>query len=173
MTNNDLFMLDDLIGYIFNVRAQDTSINSKFLYALRRNRDIIGAEIVKLREKIIAENKPDDELQAKMKEHEEKRIEACKEFAEKNEQGEAVIENGVFKIQEDKKEEFNKLMEKLGEEYPEVVEARKKQILNERNVLMAPIEEGVVLYKIKKDCLPEKDVITPELMNVLYELVED
>lgn len=172
MTNEQLFQLNNLLGIIFYQQSQEKTINSKLLYALKRNKDIIEPEINRLREHLIAETKPTKEIEDRNAEYEAKRMEACAERSEKDENGKPVIENGNFKIFVDKREELNQAIQELNKEYNDVFEFRKQQMMKEREVLSKDIAVDN-LYKIKLEWLPDTGLITPELMTVLYELIEE
>lgn len=172
MINEQLFQLNNLLNIIFYQQAQEKTINSKLLYALKRNKDIIEPEINRLREQLLAETKPSKELEDRNAAYEAKRMEICTEFSEKDAEGKPVIENNNFKIFVDKRDEFNEKIQELSKEFNDVFEFRKEQILKERQVLSKEIAIDN-LYKIKLEWLPDTGLITPELMNVLYDLIEE
>lgn len=172
MINEQLFQLNNLLNIIFYQQAQEKTINSKLLYALKRNKDIIEPEINRLREELIAETKPTKEIEDRNAEFEAKRMDACSERSEKDENGKPIVENGNFKIFVDKREELNQAIQDLTKEYNDVFEFRKTQMAKERELLMKPIAIEN-LYKIKLEWLPDTGLITPELMNVLYDLIEE
>lgn len=171
MVNNQVISLGNFIQDIFGIKAQDTTINSKFLYALKRNREIIGKHLDGLREKIIA-NKPTPEVEKQISEFEQKRIELCNQYSEKNAEGQPIIENQGFKIISEKQQEFDDAMKKLTEEYPAATEAQTQQRIFEQTLLLSPADD-IEFYKIKKEYLPDTGIITPDLMNVLHELIEE
>lgn len=172
MTNQQLFQLNKLLNTIFYQQSSEKTINIKLLYAFKRNKDLIEPEINRLQLKLTEETKPTKEIIDRNTEYETKRLEICSEFSEKDENGKPVVENNNFKIFVDKREEFNTKIEELNKSFNDVFEARKVGMAKEREILSQPaaIEN---FYKIKLEWIPETGLITPELMNVLSELIEE
>ncbi len=167
ITKEDLLSMANVINHIFEKLSQDTTLNPKFLYGLRRNADIIRP---------IAKNAYDD-LQPKFKdvartlEYENQRTVLCKEYAEKDEKGEPIIQNKKYKIFVDKKDEFEAKSKELGEKFNDVIEEKKQQIALQEKILKETVE--IDFFKIKVDYLPESGVVTPEMIDIIYPMITD
>lgn len=168
MTNEQLLHLDDMINFIFRGMPKDTSINPKFLYCLKRNKDLIQVKTRIIRMGLMPKWENPDRVQ----EFEGKRVALCEENSVLNEEGKPTLENNRFKIAEDKQAVFDEAIKKLNEEYKDVVEQRQKQMIEESKLLSEEVKD-IDFYKINIDYLPETGFVTPELMDVLHELVDD
>lgn len=98
-------------------------------------------------------------------EFDKKRIELCDKYAEKDEAGKSKLANGAYVIAEETKEEFDKKVSELQNEYQLIIEGYKKK---EFDVLEEDIK--VDFYKIALDKLPED--LTGIELSTISELME-
>jgi len=170
MTNEQLITLGNFIHEIFIINKDNKKINAKFLYALKRNRDAIVPYLMQLFDKM-QPDKPTDELKEKINEYNPLRTKLLMEYVEKDpETNQPIIEGSNYKIPPEKKEELETKMKELSDQYPEVIEFNKFNFMKEKTVLNQLVD-GVKFYNIKVEWLPEQDVIAPELMDILHELI--
>ena len=100
-------------------------------------------------------------------EFDKKRVDLCREHAEKDDKGNPVIINSEFLIKD--KQTFDTNLENLRNEYYDVCNIREKQIKEYEQLLEESCE--LSFYKIIKEDLPEN--ITAEQMIGIIEIVED
>lgn len=98
-------------------------------------------------------------------EFDKKRIELCDKYAEKDEAGKSKLANGAYVIAEETKEEFDKKVSELQNEYQLIIEGYKKK---EFDVLEEDVK--VDFYKIALDKLPED--LTGIELSTISELME-
>ena len=132
----------------------------KFVYAVAKTRLVLKTEVDAIKEAIVDE--------PKFLEFEQKRVQMCYEFADKDEKGETVIDQklGKFKIEE-RKEEFAKEFEKLREENKEALELQEKRIKEINDMYKESIEISV--HKINLSDLP--DNLNSVQMEILMPLI--
>jgi len=99
-------------GLINRLVGEKTTV--KFHYLLLKNKRIIEPEVESLQKA----NQPPENFQ----EFEEKRLELCGAFSEKDEKDTPVLENGNFKIAEETKDQFQEALAELKEEFSNVIE---------------------------------------------------
>jgi hypothetical protein len=135
--------------------------NAKFSYAVQKNINMIESEIKVLDKVILAS----EEYQKFDKE----RIELAKKYAKKDEKtGEPIIDvkNNLQQFVVENKEEFEKEINILRENYKEPIEIREKQIEEYKKLL----EEEVVLmfHKIPLSQVPE-GISTADIFAIIGE----
>jgi hypothetical protein len=156
MKNNEIITLANQLPTLGNLTG------AKFAYAIAKNQDIATREAKHLSEGL----KSTPEYQ----EYEKKRIELCEELSKKDESGKAMmipIGNGVSRYVFEDEKAFNKELEKLGKEYKEVLDARKKQEEDYNKLLEE--ESTVEFFKMDQDIIP--DNITVQQMNIIKNLI--
>lgn len=153
MKNKDILELYHSLSAIKGLKGV------KFNYAIAKNVSLLEIE-VKSFEKAL-------EASEQFKEYDQARIELCKEHSEKDENGEAIMTDGNFKIADSKA--FKEAYEVLKEKHAEAIEARKTQ-QTEFDELMEK-ENSITLFKVKMSDIPEE--ITTENMKSIYQLIED
>lgn len=126
----------------------------KFNYAVARNIGILKAEVTSL----IKSQAPSPEYNA----FDTRRVDLCKKYAKRDGEGEPIIENDVFVI--DNQAEFDNELKALKESNKEVVEAREAQI-DEYNDLLDK-EAKVELHKVSIKDVPE-DLSTFQLKAIV------
>ena len=124
--------------------------NSKFAYALAKNKSRLREEIESLQEA----EKP-------IAEFENKRVELCKQYALKNKDGNPVLEDNVYKGVAESFE-FQQKFESLKEKY-ELPLSQMEKLYTE--------EVEVDFYLIDKAELPE--IIIPAEVDILFPLIKD
>lgn len=137
---------------------------TKFAYVISKNISILKNEI-----EIISNSLPklnEEELGKYNKE----RVGLAIEYSEKNDDGEAVIENNRYKIKNGVKDEFEKKNEELKEKYSEII-AESDKIQKEEEKLLEQESDSIDLRKIKLDELP--DNLTPIDFALIAEIVEE
>ncbi len=170
MTNEQVFQFASLITNLFTEFKQDASINAKFIYALKRNGDIIKPILPKIIEGMKPKEVSDPK---KTEDYNAKRTLYCKEYANKDENGNPIIIDEKYDIAIDKKQEFEEKIKLLNEEYKEQVEEQTKNILAQKEFLKKECEEEINFYRIKLEWMPETNFITPEIMELLYLIIEE
>jgi hypothetical protein len=133
---------------------------AKFGYAVAKNLAKVKEECVII-EKL---QEPSEEFKA----YDAKRIELCKKWAKKDEDGEPVIIGNEYDLKENM-EKFKPESAALAEEYKETLDARRK-VMEDVNTLLQE-ESDIVLHKIKEENLPE--VITGEQVMGIMAMIED
>jgi hypothetical protein len=131
----------------------------KFAFAVLKNRKKLEAQIEEDKDIFERILEPSEEY----KEYEEKRIELCVLYSEKDEEGNAIIEDNKYKILDIDK--FNNDLNDLTQYYQEYVDSRKEQI-EEYNTLM---EEDITIefQKVDIDNLPE-DLSETQLRSIEF-----
>ena len=136
-------------------------LNTRLAYALHKNKKLLQDEVDAIREV----SKPSQSL----KDFQDKRIELCKEFADKDTEKKPIIVGTDFKIVE-RKSEFEEELRLLTEEYKDVIaeqELRNKEL----NDILKEDVNGFALHKIKLEWLPE--TISGAAIGVLDYIIED
>ncbi len=129
---NSLDKLDRLSGPAF----------TRYISALRQK---LSSEMINLRKA----GAPTD----KFMEYEKKRIDLCTKYAKVNEKNEPVEQNKMFVIKDGFTEIFNDELNKLKEEYKEILEDRKAQLVELSDFLNR--ESEVELPTIIENDIPE------------------
>lgn len=119
----------------------------KFAFAILKNRKKLETQIEE--DKSIFEEilKPSDGF----KEFENKRVDLCVLYSEKDENGNPLTENEQYKIND--VEVFNKELETLSEKYSEDINNRYKQVSDYNSLMEEEIE--ITFVKVNYEDLPE------------------
>jgi hypothetical protein len=127
----------------------------EFAYAVFKNKQFIDNKLMEV--DFIKNVSPE------VIEYEQKRLKFCEDFADKDDEGKAIIENDLYKITN--KDEFQKKMDELLEQYKTPVEERQKQIeiFNEKMNMPSDLE----FIKIKKEQLPQ-DIVARDLEEIFF-----
>lgn len=126
----------------------------KFAYARAKNKKLVLAELELLKDVL-----KDSE---KFVEYDKKRIELCEVYCTKDDKGKPVIKNRKYDGLT-KNEEFTKKLEKLGEEFKEVIEQKKKNAEEYQTLLDGEVD--IPLHKIKLDDVPS-DITGAQLESI-------
>ena len=153
MIKKDLFALQAGLAAVGKLQGVN------FAYDVAKNSQIIKHELMALQEAV----KPSD----KFIEFDQKRIELCREHAEKDEKGGSIIVGSEFSIKD--KQAFDADLANLRDEFRDVQDARENQIKEYEQLLEEPCDLN--FHKVSKDDLPEN--ITAEQMLGIIEIVED
>ena len=134
---------------------------SKFSFTISKNKEVIKPIIDKLNKLI----KQSD----KFKEFDKKRVDINKKYAKLDEKGNPELLNEQYQILDDKKEDFNKEIDALKEEYKDTVKEREDQ----KKELEVFLKEEITLdFKtIPLSIIPED--INVDEMDILTPLVEE
>jgi len=153
MKNKDLFRLYQGLNDVsyFN--------GVKFAYSVVKNKKLIEAEIKTFEEVI----KPTEEFQK----YEQKRVETCEKYCERQEDGKPVVENNAYKIID--KISFDKELEQLKTDSQEMLDYREQQ-LKEYNELLDE-DTKLELVKVSVDNLPNG--ITSSQIESIYEIIDE
>jgi hypothetical protein len=149
-----------MFGLINRLLSQKTSV--KFHYLLLKNKKILQTEVDALQEAQQAEPPEGHE------EFNTKRMDLCKEYCEKDENDEPKITNGNFVIPEDRKEEFEKNMDALKEEYKEVMEVMDKRQEDFLNLLKEDVDVDLTIIPLS--VMPQ-DLVGNEV-EVLFDIID-
>lgn len=126
----------------------------KFTYGVAKNIRVLHDEITALEKAV--------EADAKFQEYDTARVALAKEHAEKDEKGEAKVNNNQYVITD--KGAFEKEHEKLRDEFSEAITARENQLLEYKSLLEENVE--VELHKINISQVPE-DISTEQMFAIL------
>ncbi len=130
--------------------------NNDFAYAVFINKKLIDKELTKLN--FIKNISPEVE------EYEQKRLELCEKFSKKNDNGESIIENNIYLI--DDQETFLKEIEILLQKYKEPVENRQKQIELFNDMMNEQVDLPFV--KINKTQIPPEIKTANDLEKISF-----
>lgn len=149
---------------IFNYFSsiEDQKISPKGAYASSKNISLAKNEIEALQKAQAKAEMPEG-----VRECELKRIELCKKYCNKDEDGELIIINEKFDIPLDAQNKIDKELVKLQEEHKDAFEEKEK-IEKEFSELL---EEDVKIefHKIKLEDLPER--ISPAEIKIIEDLI--
>lgn len=135
---------------------------SKFSFTISKNKEVIKPIIDKLKNKLIKQSD-------KFEEFDKKRVEINKKYAKLDEKGNPELVNEQYQILDDKKEDFNKEIDTLKEEYKDTLKEREDQ----KKELEAFLKEEITLEfkSIPLSIVPED--ISVDEMDILAPLVEE
>jgi translation elongation factor EF-G len=154
MKNKDLFRILEGINSCGNLRG------AKFSHALSKNKARLESEIKHIQKGLI----PSKEYES----YEKKRLELCTKFSKKDKKNNPIIEKDTFAI--DDREKFDIELEKLKDEYKNLLEDRELQIEDYKKHL----EDDVVNFNFHKLSIKSiPDDITVKQMEMIIEMVED
>lgn len=151
MIKKNILMLYNALNSLNNLSGVS------FSYTVAKNIRILKPEIEALTEA----EKPTEEFTK----YEEERINLAKKYSKKDDEGESIIKDKKFVLEN--KKEFDKEFKKLKEENKEVLEGREKQVKEYLAVLET--ESSVELQKIDLSDVP--DNITTNQMNSIYDII--
>ncbi len=151
----------DIVQLYNNLKELGNLEGVKFAYFVVKNMKILQSEIAVFEDII----KPSE----KYVEYEQKRLDICKKYAEKDENGNCKIENDKF-VGCENNEEFNKEIQQLNNEYAEVILKRNQQ-LKEIEQILEEENNNIKLMKIKVEDIPKN--ITVKQMMVINDLIDE
>lgn len=157
MTNNDILTLNQSLHDI-NLKG------AKFSYAVARNIELLKPEVTALQKAI--------DISSEYKEYDAKRIELCKQYANKDDSGEVILLNKgkpdeKFDIKDQKA--FDLELDKLNKENQAVIDARTKQIKDFSELLEE--DKEIAFYKCNLKDVPE-EITTNELRSII-DIIEE
>lgn len=133
----------------------------KFTYAISKNKKKLESEIKILQEM----DKPSDGFIK----YEQDRMALCVEYAEKNEKDQPVIEQGNYKIEESKKDEFEKKLEELGKTNEEVLKEEIERKKDLQKFMDEDFDSNINLHMVPLSLCP--DSISQEQMDYLVDTI--
>jgi predicted transcriptional regulator len=142
----------------------DKKTTAKGAYAISKNKRLIEVEV-----KSIQDAYSNRAIPQGVQDFEKERIETCKVFSDKDENGEAIIAGGKFAIPPEKIAEFNKEIEALAEKHKDALEEKEKLEKELADLLQGEVD--LPLHKIKFTDLP--DDVSARDIDTLGELIED
>jgi len=107
------------------------------------------------------------ELSDEFKKCESERIDICKKFSKKDENGDPIMSEGKFVI--DNTKEFDIELNKLQEKYKNEIDKREKQIKDYKKLLDE--NSSVKFHEISLADIPKG--IKSEHLDMIFELIED
>lgn len=134
---------------------------AKFAFTISRNKQMIKPMVNKVNELA--------KMSELFKEFDKKRVEINEKYATKDENGKSIMKDERFEIPEDKKEDFEKEIEALKEEYKEAIKEREEQKNNVEAYLKEETE--LELKPIPLSMIP--DDINVDEMEIIEPLVEE
>lgn len=152
MKRKDLVTLYTVLNKLSDIQ------HTKFAYFVMKNIKIIKPEIEFIQDL--------NKVPSEFIEYDKKRIEMCKKYAVKDDEGQPIIEDGNYKIKNQKL--FDKKLNELKKEYYDTIEEKNKKDLGMTKFLME--DADVDFYKIKMEDLPE---LSAKVLMVLDELIRD
>jgi len=150
MKNSDVLKLNELIQKILK-KSQVVKFNHKLI----KNRNVIKINVESLEEV----RKFDDE---KYGEFENKRIQLCVKYCDKDVEGKPIIVNNVFRGL-DKSKDFYTELTQLNEEYSESINNYRKKDSDINSLLNEQCQENFNWEKIDVDLIPDGVVDGEEL----------
>ena len=135
--------------------------NVKFHFIIAKNKRLIESDIHLLKEA--------SEPLEKYLEYDLKRKNSCEVFAKKGEDDKPVVLNNRYVIDEEKKEEFDKEIEKLQEEYKETIKEQEKR--EEDYLALLKEETDVSFNLIPLSIMPENTLGMD--VELLFDLIEE
>lgn len=149
---------------LYNLLAGFESVKDlkgvKFAYARAKNKKLILAELELLKD---ITKDPDEFI-----DYDKKRIELCKVYCKKDDEGNAIIKNNKYEGLKENTEFIKKLKE-LNEKFKEVIDKRKKQAEEYQKLLDEEID--FEFYKIKLDNIPSD--ITGAQLEMIELILEE
>ena len=153
MTKQELLELWQGLPALANLRG------FKLGYAVARTKAKLRHEIEALDEAL----KPDKDFQA----YEEKRLQLCRKYAQKDAQGNPIIQGDQFMFGENRGG-FDAEMVPLSEEFAQAIEDRRKQVEDYQDSLRGPIE--IEVHQIGLEDVPEDATVAQ--VAVLIHLIK-
>lgn len=151
----------ELYTFLNRIKELNNLEGVKFAYAVVKNKKTIQKEVETLEEI----KKPSE----KHSEYENKRISVCRKYSKKDKEGNPVVINECFDIDEAKKGDFEKELKLLQEEYTKEIKLQNKKI--EEFTTLLEEEANIDIHYINYVDLP--DNITPSQLEVIYSLIKE
>jgi len=134
----------------------------KFAYARAKNIKAISPEVESCQEAL--------QPSKKFSEYDKKRVDVCKEYCNKDGDGNPIIRDGSYVgIEPNENSHFDKEHGKLKEEYSEVIEERKKAVDEYNELLEEEVE--IELYMLKLENVPEQ--ISADQLHGMMPMIEE
>jgi hypothetical protein len=135
----------------------------KVHYAAKKNLKLIAAEEELIRECV----KPEEAFL----EYERARLDFCRQYAERHDDGKPVIVDGNFQIRPDMRDEFNVVLEDLALTHADAIEHRQEQIEDARALLSedCSMEFATIPYRL----IPDSLVLSAAEADALDTVLED
>ena len=151
--------LIEMWGLMGRLAGEKTSV--KFHYLLVKNKRLIQSEIESIQEA----QEPEKEYM----EYEKKRMSLCEVMCEKDDAGKPKVKNQNFIIPEETKEDFDKKMEEMKEEYAEPIEKMDKKRKEFAELLAEEVKIDFV--SIPLSVMPES--ILGGDVDLLFDLINE
>jgi hypothetical protein len=156
ITREKLIAMWGLVNRLVN---EKTAV--KFHYLMLKNKKLLEPEVESLQK---ANTPPEGH-----NEFNKKRLDLCNSFADKEEDGSPKIINDNFVISEETKEEFEKKLSELKEEYKDVVDTMDKN--QEDFIALLKEEVEIELAKIPLSIMPE--AILGRDVELLFDIIDE
>lgn len=150
-------------GVLNQLSSEKTT--AKGAYGIAKNKKLFETEIKSMEEAKKNLKYPEE----KLSEFHNKRVELCKEFADKDEAGEPKVSGQTFVISDEGRVAFDKKFATLREEYKETLEEQDKVDAEFRAFLAEEIE--LVVHNIKIDDMPNG--LTAQQLEALGEIIAE
>jgi len=142
----------------------EKEMKAKAAYGIAKNKSKVESEV-----KSIQEAQQKIQPAPEVLEFEEKRINLCKEAANKDDNGEPITIGPRFDIPVGAMPDFEKKIDELREEYKEALDQKEKN--DEEWVELMKEEIEIDIHQIHIDMMP--DTITPQQIELLGEIIVD
>lgn len=153
------------LNALFNKLSSEKT-NVRFHYTIAKNKRLVTPELECLQE---ARNPSES-----FTKFQEKRIELCKQFCKKDEDGmDVVLDPGTpqsrFDFDDEQKELLEKAMKSITEEYKEAIEEQNKKEEDFYKILKEEVDLPLHLFQLKN--MPEE--ILGSDVDLLFDLIEE
>lgn len=160
-----MIKIKDNRKYFFNLYQQLNYFGdikgSRFALIIVKNANILEQEVKKVQD--MAKSSPEYKI------YDSERAAICEKYAEKDKDGNAVVVEKDYKIDETNKEVFDKELAELKEKNKDLIDARATQSVEVEEYADEEIE--LALYQIPLKLVP--DTITVDLMKIIQPLIQE
>ena len=123
-----------------SLRSAKTNIRTT--YTIAKNRNLIQPEMEAIKE---ATN-----MSGSLQAYEQKRLELCNTYCEKDPNGNPIIDSGNFMFQSDKRREFEMKLVELQNSMPEAMDQARAQDIQVQALLNDPIEIPLIPFQLSQ-----------------------
>jgi len=155
MKNHEIFRLREALNEVSNLKG------IKFAYSVLKNKKLLDDEITILQKTV--------EMTDTFKEFEFQRVNLCEMHSEKDEQGKAIIKDGIYSLIDRKA--FDVEVEVLKNKYLDAITERNTQLQEYDKMMVEDSDIDSKLSKVKVEHLPEE--LSANQLEQLKEMIEE
>lgn len=156
MKNKDIVKIYSTI-----IRLPHDLKNAKFNYAMEKNRRLLEKKVMEFNDA----TKPDQGFF----DYDNARVQLCIEYAEKNDKNEPILENGTYKIPEDKMAELTNKIDELRKQEPHATALKNHEELIAKYEALLEEESGIEPFKIQLENVPNE--LPKNFIDSLYDII--